>query len=78
MVRVRQAHFAESEVVVNEEQVAPPVLLADVRMVAHHQIPLGSTAPQRQHIRAEEYQGGQGRNNPAAGKPMRLVQAINS
>jgi len=45
MVRVRQAHLAEAEVVVDEEQIAPPVLLADVRMVAHHQVPLGSTAP---------------------------------
>lgn len=35
MMGVRQAHLAESKIVVDEQQVAPPMLLADVRMVAH-------------------------------------------
>lgn len=58
MVCVRQAHLAEAKVVVNKEQIAPPVLLADVRMVSHHEVPLWPRAPEGQHIRTEEYQGG--------------------
>lgn len=65
MVCVRQAHLAEAEVVVNKEQIAPPVLLADIRMVAHHEVPLWPRAPEGQDIRTEEYQGGQRRHNAA-------------
>lgn len=65
MMRVRQTHLTEPKVVVYEEQIAPPVLLADVRMVTHHQVPLWSRAPQGQHVCAEEYQRSQGRHNAA-------------
>lgn len=64
VVGVRQAHLAEAEVVVDEEQVAPPVLLADVGVVAHHQVPLRPAAPQRQDEGAEQDEGGQRWDDP--------------
>lgn len=61
MVGVGETHLAEAEVVVDEEQIAPPMLLANVRMVPHHQVPLRPGAPQGQDIGAEEYQSSQRR-----------------
>lgn len=63
MMCVRQTHLAESKVVVNEQKVAPPMLLTDVRMVTHNEVPLWSGAPKRKHVRTEEDQCGQRRNN---------------
>lgn len=71
MMCVRQAHFTESKVVVNEQQVAPPVLLTDVRMVAHNEVPLWPGAPKRQHVRTEENQSGQRRDNAVCARKER-------
>lgn len=74
VVRVRQTHVLKAKVVVDEEHVAPPVLLANVPVPGDDQVPLGATAEEGEHERAEQDERSQGWSYPKKATDVVLVE----
>lgn len=71
---MRQTHVLKAKVVVDEEHVAPPVLLANVPVPGDDQVPLGATAEEGQHKGTEQDEGTQGWNYPEQSSDVVLVE----
>lgn len=56
-------HFIKSIVIVNKEQISPPILFAIFGMLIDDQIPLWTGTSYGQYVRTKEYQCTECRNN---------------
>lgn len=71
----RAYHFLKTIVIVNEEHILPPVLLANVGMMSYNKVPLWSWCQIRQNICAEQDEATQCRNDTHESSNILLQQS---